>query len=47
MSGNRLDAGDTEMNKKTRALPVGTYILFVGLALEWNNDELWELVKSV
>lgn len=40
MPGNQLDAGDTGLNKKTRALPLGTYILAIGSALEWNSDTL-------
>lgn len=39
--GNWLDAGDTGINKKTRALLVGIYILVIGSSLEWNSDKLW------
>lgn len=40
MPGSRLGAGETEMNKKTKVLPLGTYILVIGLPLACNSDNL-------
>lgn len=35
------------MSKKTKALPLATDILIIGLASEWSSDNLLELYRGI